>query len=47
MVQDNPAMNEYLSELNETRIPAAMPPNYYDPGLTRKMLHDEIQENIS
>lgn len=28
------------------RISAAMPPNYYEAGLTRKILHDEIQKNI-
>jgi epoxyqueuosine reductase len=31
---------------NGTRIPVAVPPNYYDPGLTGKMLNEEIQKNI-
>jgi epoxyqueuosine reductase len=30
----------------DTRISAAMPPNYYESGLTRKMLLEEIQQNI-
>jgi epoxyqueuosine reductase len=31
---------------NGACIPAAMPPNYYDAGLTREMLCDEVQKNI-
>ena len=33
-------------QVNGTCIPAAMPPNYYDAGLTKEMLRDEIQRNI-
>lgn len=33
-------------QFNGNRISAAMPPNYYDAGLTRKTLHAEIQKNI-
>jgi epoxyqueuosine reductase len=33
-------------QFNGKRIPAAMPPNYYDAGLTNEMLYDEIQKNI-
>jgi epoxyqueuosine reductase len=29
-----------------TRVPAAMPPNYYESGLTRDTLLDEVRKNI-
>jgi len=33
-------------QYNDTRIPAAMPPNYYDIGMTGKVMSDEIQKTI-
>ncbi len=39
-----PMMVEFL--YNGERIPVAIPPNYYDAGLTRKMLQDEILNKI-
>lgn len=33
-------------QLNGTKIPATMPPNYYHTGLTRKILQAEIQEHL-
>lgn len=33
-------------QFNGARIPVAMPPNYYESGLTRKIVVAEIQQNI-